>query len=92
MARYKTQQEVLQDKADNVLNAVAKWASFYRCNPQRFAKDFLNVRLRLFQKILLYAMMQNNYVCYIASRGQYKKLNIVFRDINKYLILKGSLN
>lgn len=90
MARYKTQQEVLQDKADNVLNAVAKWASFYRCNPQRFAKDFLNVRLRLFQKILLYAMMQNNYVCYIASRGQGKTWLIALFCVIRCILYPGT--
>lgn len=41
-------------------------------NPQRFVKDYLNVKLKLFQKILLYAMMHNNYILYLASRGQGK--------------------
>lgn len=64
--------EVAQEKADRVMEGVAYWGSFYRCNPQRFAKDYLNLNLRVFQKILLYAMMVNNYFMYIAARGQGK--------------------
>ena len=70
MAKMKTAQQVIQDKSDRIMNGVATWCSFYRANPQRFAKDFLNMDLKLFQKILLYAMNSNNYFCYIASRGQ----------------------
>lgn len=64
--------EVAQDKANRIMEGVAYWTAFYRKNPQRFAKEFLNLRLKLFQKILLYAMMNNNYVMYLAARGQGK--------------------
>lgn len=70
MAKQKSAQQVLQDKSDRIMNGVAVWCSFYRANPQRFAKDFLNIKLRLFQKILLYMMMCSDYFIYIASRGQ----------------------
>lgn len=71
MANKKTTaKQVVQDKADRILEGVAVWTSFYRANPHRFAREFLNVKLKLFQKILIYAMMINNYFCYIASRGQ----------------------
>lgn len=64
--------EVAQEKANRVMEGVAYWSSFYRSNPQRFAKDYLNLKLRVFQKILLYAMMSNNYFMYIAARGLLK--------------------
>lgn len=67
--RKMSAKEVVQEKADRVMNGVATWVSFYRENPHRFAKDFLNIDLRLFQKILLYAMMHNYYFMYLASRG-----------------------
>ena len=51
---------------------VDAWASFYRANPHRFAEDYLNVHLRLFQKILLYMMNICYFFCYIAARGQGK--------------------
>jgi len=58
---------------DNVsqqtLDAVEEWASYYRANPHRFAKDILNLDLRLFQKILLVLMNTAVAFVFIASRG-----------------------
>lgn len=64
-----TAEEVVNEKAEKLMNGVAFWGSFYRFNPQRFCKDYLNVNLKLFQKILLYTMMHNNYFMFCASRG-----------------------
>lgn len=64
--------EVIQEKAERLMNGVAYWASFYRKNPQRFVKEYLNIALKLFQKILIYMMMHNYYFLYIAARGQSK--------------------
>lgn len=53
---------------------IAVWAGFYRANPHRFVEEYLfpdgQVKLKPFQKILLYSMMNNIYFTYIASRGQ----------------------
>lgn len=68
----RTEQEIAQEKANRVMQGVAKWASFYRANPQRFVKDYLNVELKMFQQQLIYEMMHNNYIMYIAARGQGK--------------------
>lgn len=70
MSTKKTTKEVFQEKSERLMNGVAYWAAFYRKNPQRLCTDYLNVHLKLFQKILLYAMMYNNYFMYLASRGQ----------------------
>ena len=68
--RKKSEKEIANEKSERILNGVAAWAGFYRANPHRFVKDYLNVNLKLFQKILLYAMMYNNFFMYIAARGQ----------------------
>lgn len=65
----KTLQDVYLDKAERVLEGVAYWASYYRKNPQRFVVDYLNIKLKLFQKILIYMMMYSTNFMYIASRG-----------------------
>lgn len=62
-------QEVANEKAARLMDGVAYWGAFYRLNPQRFCSDYLNLHLKLFQKILLYAMMFNNYFMFCASRG-----------------------
>lgn len=77
MARKKesgkmTAKDVINEKSERIMQGIAVWASFYRSNPHRFVKDYLNVELKLFQKILLYQMMHNNYFMYLASRGQGK--------------------
>ena len=61
---------LISSREANVLDGVEVWAGYYRANPQRFAKDYLNVNLRLFQKILLFMMNVSHFFCYIAARGQ----------------------
>lgn len=68
MAR-KSEQELRNEKSERILLGVALWASFYRSNPQRFVKDYLNVQLRTFQKFLIYAMMHNNHFMFWAARS-----------------------
>ena len=68
--RKKSVKEIENDKSNRMMEGVAVWASFYRYNPHRFVKDYLNVKLKLFQKILLYMMMCSNFFMYIAARGQ----------------------
>lgn len=68
----KSLQDVYQEKSERMMEGIGYWASFYRKNPQRFVKEYLNMRLKLFQKILIYCMMNNYYFMYIASRGSGK--------------------
>jgi hypothetical protein len=65
-----TDKEVANTKSEKIMNTVAKRASFYRANPQRFAKDYLNLNLKLFQQILLYLMVRSTGFCFIAARGR----------------------
>lgn len=83
-------QEVVQEKADRILEGVAVWVSYFRSNPHRFAKDFLNLRLKLFQKILLYAMMHNNYMIYLAARGQGKTWLIAVFCVIRCILYPGT--
>ena len=55
-----------------VLDGVGVWASYYRSNPHTFAEDYLHVKLKLFQKIILCMMMVSYTIMYLASRGQGK--------------------
>ena len=64
--------EVANDKAQKLMNTIAWRAAYYRANPDIFVKDYLGITLKLFQRILLYMMMHNNYMMYLASRGQGK--------------------
>jgi hypothetical protein len=72
MAMKKTDKEIANDKIERMMNGVGIWCSYYRANPHRFCEDYLNIHLKLFQKILIFLMNWSNYFMYIASRGQGK--------------------
>lgn len=65
----RTVQDVYKEKSERLMDGVGYWASYYRKNPQRFVKEYLNITLKLFQKILIYMMMVSTNFMYIASRG-----------------------
>lgn len=71
-AKKKTVQELAQDKERKTMETVAWKAGYYRKNPQKFASEVLGISLKLFQKILLWVMMNYNYIMYLAARGQGK--------------------
>ena len=52
--RKLTEQEVVQGKADKIMNTVAKRTAYYRENPHRFCKDYLNITLKPLENINLY--------------------------------------
>lgn len=46
-----------------------QWVGFYRENPHRFAEDYLGVKLKTFQKILVYLCFKYPFFTFLASRG-----------------------
>lgn len=66
-----TDEQIQEQKTQKIMRIVARRASYYRENPQRFVKEYLGIELKTFQKILLYAMMKHDACYYIAARGQY---------------------
>lgn len=70
--KKKSVQEIARDKEQKIMETVAWRAGYYRKNPQRFVSEVLGIHLKLFQKILLWAMMNYNYFMYLAARGQGK--------------------
>ena len=90
MKDKKSLSDVIQEKSDRIMEGVAYWASFYRKNPQRFAKDYLNIRLKLFQKILIYMMMISTNFMYLASRGQGKTWLVSLYCIIRCILYPGT--
>lgn len=82
----KTDKELANDKAQRIMDGVNVWCSFYRANPHRFCADYLNLNLKLFQKMLLYMMFYSNYFCYIASRGQGKSFLIAIFSVCRCIL------
>lgn len=64
-----TDAEIKKEKQERIMNGVAIWASFYRANPHRFARDYLGLKLKKFQQIILNEMFRKVNSIYLASRG-----------------------
>ena len=69
VAHKQTDAEIKQDKANRIMQGVNIWAAFYRANPHRFARDYLNLNLKKFQQIILCMMFRFTNAIYLASRG-----------------------
>lgn len=57
------------DRYQSILNGAALWGAFYRANPDKFCEDYLHLRLKLFQKVLLTMMFWSTTFVLIACRG-----------------------
>lgn len=88
--KRKSAQEVFQEKTERLMNGVAYWAAFYRCNPQRFVADYLNIQLKLFQKILIYMMIVSTHFAYFAARGQGKSWLVALYCVVRCILFPGS--
>lgn len=56
-------------KHERLFYKISMWTSFYRANPHRFAKDYLNLDLKMFQQVMLVMMFVSDYFMAIMSRG-----------------------
>ena len=72
MTAKKSDRQLQEDKTTKIMNTIAWRAAYYRANPQRFAADYLNIKLKWFQKILLWCMMHFDNFYYVAARSQGK--------------------
>ena len=68
MASGKTITQIKKEKSQKTMDTVAWRAAYYRANPQRYVSEVLGFNLKLFQKILLYAMMHYDYFMFVAAR------------------------
>lgn len=56
-------------RAETIWNNAVRDAAFYRRNPHLFARDYLHLDLRLFQRILLILMNYYFIFVFVAARG-----------------------
>ena len=58
-----------KSRREKILDGAALWASYYRAFPDEFARDYLHLNLKLFQRILLILMNTSTVFVFIAARG-----------------------
>ena len=91
MARNnKTDTEIRQDKTERIMNIIDERCGYYRANPQRFCEEFLNIHLKLFQKILIWAMMHYDAFYFIAARGIGKTYLVALYAVCRCILFPGS--
>lgn len=66
------------------------WIGYYRENPHRFAEDYFGVKLKTFQKILVYLCFKYPFFTFLASRGLGKSWLIALIAIIKCILYPGS--
>lgn len=91
MANKQTIGEVVAEKSKRLMDGVGYWASYYRLNPQRFAKDYLNIqKLKKFQKINLHEMMRCTNGMLFMSRGGSKTWQLALFCIIRCILYPGT--
>ena len=86
----KTDEQIRQDKTDRIMNIVAERCAYYRANPQRFCEEFLNIKLKLFQKILIWVMMVYDAFYFVAARGIGKTYLVALFAVCRCILYPGS--
>lgn len=86
----KTIKAIYKEKSERLMEGIAYWGAFYRKNPQRFAKDYLNINLKQFQKFLIYIMMWSTNFIYIAARGQGKSWLMALYMVIRCILFPGT--
>lgn len=90
MNNHKTFSQVQQEKTDKLMEGVGIWTAFWRANPHRFAADYLNIQLKLFQKILLFVMNLMTVMSFIASRGLGKTYLVALYCVIRCILYPGT--
>lgn len=90
--KKKTDQEIQESKQKALMNMIARRASYYRANPQRFVDEFLclGIKLRPFQKILLWAMCNNDHFYFVAARSLGKTYLVALYAVIRCILWPGS--
>ena len=83
--------EVANEKSKRLMDGIGYWASYYRLNPQRFAKDYLNIqKLKKFQKINLHELMRCTNGMLFMSRGGSKTWQLALFCIIRCILYPGT--
>lgn len=90
MAKKLSDSEIMMDRTESIMNTIAFRCSYYRANPHRFCEDFLNIHLKLFQKILIYAMMVYDAFYFVAARGIGKTYLVALFAVCRCILYPGS--
>lgn len=85
-----TDQQIQNNRQEKFEESIDIWTGYYRANPHRFAEELLGIKLKLFQKILLFMMEQSDVFYYIASRSQGKTYLVALYSCIRCILYPGT--
>ena len=85
-----TDQQIQEDRQAKFMDSIDVWTGYYRANPHRFAEEYLGIKLKLFQKILLYMMQWADAFYYVASRSQGKTYLVALYSCIRCILYPGT--
>lgn len=88
--KIQSEREFTQDKLKTKLQPIMKWAAYYRENPQIFIRDFMNISLKDFQKVIIWQMFHNNHSVFIGSRGVSKSYTLALYITTRCILYPGT--
>lgn len=77
-------------RIERILNGAALWGAFYRANPDKFVEEYLHIKLRLFQRILLVMMFWSRTFVLIACRGIGKTFISAIYCVTRCILYPGT--
>lgn len=86
----KSDSQILQDRTDAIMNIVDERCSFYRANPHRFVEEYLGISLKIFQKMLIWAMMFFDNFYFLAARSLGKTFLVAVFAVTRCILYPGS--
>ena len=91
MAIKKSDKEILQNKTDIIMNTIAQRCAYYRANPAQFIELIIpSLKLKWFQKIILWAFNHYDMALFLASRGLGKSMLIALYCVYKCILYPHS--
>lgn len=86
-----TDKEINENKTNKIMLTIAKRCAYYRANPSRFVEDFIpNLKLRWFQKILLWAMANHDAFYFVAARSLGKTYLVALFAVYRCILYPGT--
>lgn len=77
-------------RRERIMNGAAFYVAFYRKNPHIFAEQYLRLRLKLFQKVLLIMMNVCNTLVFLGSRGIGKSFLTAIFCVTRCILYPGT--
>ena len=77
-------------RQDKILERAALWGAYYRANPEKFVYDYLHIRLKPFQKIVIVMMFWASTFTFIACRGIGKTFLSAIYCVTRAILYPGT--